>query len=98
MAVVMIGVDPHKASHTAVAINASDRPRPCRTRSWRRALPWRSRLQLPGHRGFHRTDAGQLAGGFRQCDQRRRIVGLAGAVNAVRSGARSCGCRRRWEP
>jgi hypothetical protein len=23
MAVVMIGVDPHKASHTAVAINAS---------------------------------------------------------------------------
>ena len=26
MAVVMIGVDPHKASHTAVAINAAEEP------------------------------------------------------------------------
>src|SRR5580692_5589844 len=26
MAVVMIGVDPHKASHTAVAINAAEQP------------------------------------------------------------------------
>jgi len=27
MAVVMIGVDPHKASHTAVAINVAEEPR-----------------------------------------------------------------------
>ena len=26
MAVVMIGVDPHKAAHTAVAINAAEQP------------------------------------------------------------------------
>ena len=26
MAVVMIGVDPHKASHTAVAVNAAEQP------------------------------------------------------------------------
>ena len=26
MAMVMIGVDPHKASHTAVAINAAEEP------------------------------------------------------------------------
>ena len=32
MAAVMIGVDPHKASHTAVAIGAAGRPGPCRGR------------------------------------------------------------------
>jgi transposase len=56
MAVVMIGVDPHKASHTAVVINAAEEPlgqlrvRACATQverllAWAQA--WPERLGAP---------------------------------------------------
>src|SRR5271154_5029398 len=41
MAVVMIGVDPHKASHTAVAVNAAEQPLG-QLRGWARAWPERA--------------------------------------------------------
>jgi hypothetical protein len=54
MAVVMIGIDPHKASHTAVAISAAEEPlgelrvRACtaqagRLLAWAAAWPHRQR-------------------------------------------------------
>jgi hypothetical protein len=46
MAVVMIGVDPHKASHTAVAISAAVRGRPGHRRRGHRRRP--PRVPLPG--------------------------------------------------
>ena len=62
MAVVMIGVDPHKASHTAVAINAAEEPlgevqlRACAVQS-ERLLGWAAARP-------ERTWAAESAGGL----------------------------------
>jgi transposase len=93
MAAVMIGVDPHKASHTAVAISAAEEPlgelrvRACvaqaeRLLAWAQAWPERT-WAVEGARGTGHLLAQQLvAAGER-------------VAMCSPSSARGCGC---WPP
>ena len=84
MAVVMIGVDPHKASHTAVAISAAEEPlgelrvRACgaqagRLLAWAAAWPQRT-WAVEGAGGVGHLLAQQLL--LRRIDGHRRVRGL----------------------
>jgi transposase len=95
MAAVMIGVDPHKASHTAVAINAAEEPqgqlrvRACagqaeRLLAWAAAWPERT-WAIEGAGGLgHLLDWQLLAAGERVLDVQPR---LAARVRLLATGA-----------
>jgi len=71
MAAVMIGVDPRKASHTAVALSAAEEPlgelrvRACAAQAGRLlawAAAWPQRTWAGRGRRWHRPPAGPAAG------------------------------------
>src|SRR5437660_1076756 len=98
MAVVMIGVDPHKASHTAVAINAAEeslgqlRVRASavqaeRLLGWAQAWPERA-WAVEGAGGVGHLLAQQLlSAGERVLDVPPRLTWPGGALRGIRSPA-----------
>ncbi len=93
MVAVMIGVDPHKASHTAVAIGAAEEPlgrqqvRACpgqarQLLAWAAAWPGRA-WAVEGAAGLGRLLAQQLAAGERVLDVPPK---LAARVRLLQAG------------
>ena len=93
MAAVMIGVDPHKASHTAVAINAAEEPlgelrvRACAAQA-ERLLAWAAAWP-------QRTWAVEGAGGLGHLLAQQLLAAGARVAMCRPSSARGSGC---WPP
>jgi transposase len=95
MTAVMIGVDPHKASHTAVAINASEEPlgslrvrasagQAERLLAWAEAWPERT-WAVEGAGGLGHLLAQQLvAAGERVLDVQPKLAAGSGCCRPVR--------------
>jgi transposase len=93
MAAVMIGVDPHKASHTAVAISAAEEPlgelrvRAC-VAQLERLLAWAAAWP-------QRTWAVEGAGGTGHLLAQQLVAAGERVAMCSPSSARGCGC---WPP
>jgi transposase len=93
MAAVMIGVDPHKASHTAVAIGAAEEPlgelrvRACAVQA-ERLLAWAQAWP-------QRTWAIEGAGGLGHLLAQQLLARVSGWPMWRPSSVRGCGCLRR---
>src|SRR5271168_4975724 len=97
MAVVMIGVDPHKASHTAVAVNAAEQPlgqlrvrasavQAERLLGWARAWPERA-WAVEGAGGLGHLLAQQLlAAGERVLDVQPKLGSRVRLLSSGKSG------------
>ena len=99
MAVVMIGVDPHKASHTAVAVNAAEQPlgqlrvrasavQAERLLEWARAWPGRT-WAVEGAGGLGHLLARQLLSAGERVPGRAAQAGRPGAAAGPGTAART---------